>query len=1659
MIMNNNSNTFNNTLINDVAIYTQSNNQQIHFGIANNSTANIIINSNATYINQKLIVTSPVAVNGIMISPALAQAQAQTNSMNIVPFTANIPGFSNSLNSNIFYGSNFIYNNNTSNTIASLTTNSGNTANLAIGNSNIANATLDVNGATIVRSNINVIYGLTLSNSYNSYTITSSGSNVLFPIGSLSSNCINGVLAGVTNVSSQWSNLTGGAIGIIGSNVGIGTYTPAYQLDVTGLNMHRSNMLFSNSTGVVTLSNSSNTLYVNSNLSTNTIYTNYIIVNSNITLSNSTGSNTLYSTNTFIGIGQSTPQATLDINGIVNISSNATIGQITNSSNIKSSGFIGQIWDYSGTMAYGIISQPGPIATSKITGSNIIVSTLSPFFTNSNNTDGSIYFPGTVGNYLTGLPAAIYGTLSSFTMECWINLVAYPAQAYTGGYAYIPYVMGYEVATSGLNYVSFGIGGPSMNKIAFYTGNIGAGCAGSTIIPLNTWTHIACSYNASTSSIQLYINGVADILTMWLSTASSGNGTSTLAFSSQLSVVGACPFTIGQANSVAMNCYISNLRYTQQVLYTAAFTPSTVPLQIIDTTTKLLLRAPLQNRLALNNISKSIAGLNIRSVPSDAIIYADCYGTNIPNLSGSYAPIFDTTQSKSIIFNSSLSQYLQFAPQTFNIATQGFTAICKCSFTGAISAYNTLMFFNSLVSTNNNFLLIARNASANAIYAQMYPNNQSTAINDPLTISQNVIYTIAMRFDPFTNNNGSTNFGVLSIWQNGVMAASTITTYTALDLTLNYVYLGYTCQGGSYFNGDIFTFAAYNRALTDKEIIDSSTLLMSSITSGLPNENSIEIGTSSGKPGLQVKQDGTLSISGPVSCVNNQSYIAIDMGVNKLSVSGAIVGTVGSIQAIGISPFGPNGSEGSLYFNGTTGTYLSFPNLNINNWGLTGITIETWVNVISFTTSGLFTAGNFDVGYNTSGNLYFYYNNGTDINLYSTNTITLNTWNHIAMTWDGTNLRLFINGVVGLTTTLSGTPALQGSVKIGVMNSSTINAYLTNLRVTLGPALYTSSFTPSTTPLTVSSSGSTVLLLRVPQSQGSLQVKQIGGTVVPQAYPPAAMTGVVTNIQNTSYGAGYYIATCSSYTSVPGAYGGFRNGGWQSTNYLYNSTTGAYTGSTTSIDIYGSSYSGEWLQIQLPINIILTYFTITPNASFQTPTTFYILASIDGSNWKCIYQQVGFTSWSSTQTFYVNNTVTYNYYRIVCNAIGTSNNAILYITNWVLYGTESSISITPDGQVGLGVTNPVQALEVANNAIINGQISATNTSMFRNRIINGDMRINQRSSAGTTTNVTTANTSIQQYGADRFAYESYFSSGNMAVTQLTLASTDSPYQYGLQYCVRSQVQGVFTYSYNSTTVQRLEGYNIADFGWGTPAAVPITLSFWFRTNFTANSIYNVAIRAGDLSYSYNLSVTINNQNAWQYVKATIPPPPLTNINWATINGLSGIGMYISFGALSSATGLAGKTTTPNTWQAGNYFGTTAASDYYGALNSYVDITGIQLEKGTIATPFELRPYTLELQLCQRYYEIFSTNSSFNVNNNGMNYNTYTGTNTYNHMIIPFKTVKRAVPTTASGSVAGATGCTAALAYSSNNAYVNITTTTTGQLYWSWTYPIACSCEL
>jgi len=738
---------------------------------------------------------------------------------------------------------------------------------------------------------------------------------------------------------------------------------------------------------------------------------------------------------------------------------------------------------------------------------------------------------------------------------------------------------------------------------------------------------------------------------------------------------------------------------------------------------------------------------------------------------------------------------------------------------------------------------------------------------------------------------------------------------------------------------------------------------------------------------------------------------------------GSLPTPVGGVTSNALSPYSTTYPQlQSLRFDGTG--YVDYGNaasssLTTNLWA-NSWTIEGWIypqnsgNYQSLMARGV----DWGVLFDNSNVLRFVYG---ATQAYYGYIPPFNTWSHFAIVYDGTNISTYGAGVrqgqaaaSASNMTFVPTANVQVGYSYGFSNYFTGN--MADVRIS-NVAVYTGT-SPGAPSAPFTTNANTLLLLKSLNQQvgQTLEVQgrglnstSIGAGRNIYSFPPAPMSSYLldtTSNASVTYGQGKYVASASS-DSLSGAsnYAAWNAFGiigvataWVTpgTPYSGNPPYGPTT-STSTVDTIGNAYAGEWLQIQLPVSVLLTKYQLNPgNAGLttQVPAKWWVLGSRDGINWTLIHSVTGWSGFATMtySTFQLGATQAYNYYRLVVNQlIGAGTIAV--VAQWTLNGTEEALCVSNDSKIGVGIANPQRSLEVAGDLVTGGTVSAGNPLMYRNRVINGDMRIAQRGTSNTIPLV-----SATYYLIDRFNIQANMSAGSITQYQNTLTVSDTPYQYGFRYASNIVVNSAVTASY-VVPGYFIEGYTIQDLNWGTSFGSPVTLSFWFRTNAPTGSQFNMNIgNYGSGNTNYNMVINANS-GVWQYYTFTVPPPP-NGSSWGT--GSSGsLQLYIcpvnSASVTSASSAWTGAYTLYGNYPWINYAGT------------YIAITGIQLEKGTIATPWEQRPYATELALCQRYYQQFGGNAFTRFAAGGA-YSTVGA-----HLALPALVTMRANPTTISNS--------------------------------------------
>jgi hypothetical protein len=314
----------------------------------------------------------------------------------------------------------------------------------------------------------------------------------------------------------------------------------------------------------------------------------------------------------------------------------------------------------------------------------------------------------------------------------------------------------------------------------------------------------------------------------------------------------------------------------------------------------------------------------------------------------------------------------------------------------------------------------------------------------------------------------------------------------------------------------------------------------------------------------------------------------------------------------------------------------------------------------------------------------------------------------------------------------------------------------------------------------------------------------------------------------------------------------------------------------------------------------------------------------------------------------------------------------------------------------------------------------------RNRIINGDMRIDQRNAGAS---VNTTNT----YILDRFLQD--FSGGGVITGQ---RSTTAPSGFSNSLLLTVSTADASIASTDAYVLQhRVEGFNVADFGSGAAGASSFTISFWVRSSVTGT--YAGGINNNAANRSYPFTYAINTANTFEYKTITITAD--TTGTWLSDNGI-GFRILWDLGSGSSFNGTAGA------WTGSNVFRTSGSVNWIATSGATFYITGVQLEPGSVATPFERRSYGAELALCQRYFQKFYAG-----------FEAYSGNATSNNsMTTRFVQPMRANPTLSESFIAGSNVTSSSLESGDNQGFwLKLIATSSGYFYRQTT--ISASIEL
>ena len=249
----------------------------------------------------------------------------------------------------------------------------------------------------------------------------------------------------------------------------------------------------------------------------------------------------------------------------------------------------------------------------------------------------------------------------------------------------------------------------------------------------------------------------------------------------------------------------------------------------------------------------------------------------------------------------------------------------------------------------------------------------------------------------------------------------------------------------------------------------------------------------------------------------------------------------------------------------------------------------------------------------------------------------------------------------------------------------------------------------------------------------------------------------------------------------------------------------------------------------------------------------------------------------------------------------------------------------------------------------------------KNLIINGGMQIDQRGTLGSPD----TGTFMRSVDGNWFCPEA--SDGAASYEQIA----DAPSGTGLSYSQKVTVTTADTSLASDNRLcptQGTEGYDWNRLEWGTATAKTVAVQFWVKSSVIGT--YGFSIRTGGGGMSYTQPYTISSANIWEKKTFTIAGP--TSILGGSVSATNGTAWYLIFG-LGFGSGF--DTGADTTWTAiGNGQGRAAHTNLLATNGATWQLTGFQIEEGSVATDFEHRSYGEELALCQRYFVRFNGNT-------------------------------------------------------------------------------------
>ena len=300
--------------------------------------------------------------------------------------------------------------------------------------------------------------------------------------------------------------------------------------------------------------------------------------------------------------------------------------------------------------------------------------------------------------------------------------------------------------------------------------------------------------------------------------------------------------------------------------------------------------------------------------------------------------------------------------------------------------------------------------------------------------------------------------------------------------------------------------------------------------------------------------------------------------------------------------------------------------------------------------------------------------------------------------------------------------------------------------------------------------------------------------------------------------------------------------------------------------------------------------------------------------------------------------------------------------NGVTLATEDSSVITLENPQIKDSSNNLVLDQSGSKAVLNNvEVVNDSSMMFRNKIINGDMRIDQRNAGSIYTSLYNSTYILDRWYFDANSLDQIY----LDISRYSMTASDfnsTGFSNALKVEVATAESAIAANEYGSIQ-QRIEAQTLTDLKFGTSNAKPLMLSFWVKTSLTGT--YGITLQKMDTTARLiNKSYTTTSTD-WQHVKIPIAGDTDSGALIANDNG-EGFRLIFWLGVGSDYT-----TSSSSTWinYSDSYWGGSHQQNaFLTTQNATFHLTGVQLEVGNQATPFEHKPIGVELELCQRYFE-------------------------------------------------------------------------------------------